>query len=87
MGLLSLDWGGLPFERRKLFLFSDGVNIPLRDEKRAELIVDFMQNTRGIPDDGYLENWLKKMNDLICPWKMDFLDVDDEIVQFHSTLF
>ena len=87
MGLLALDWEGLPFERRKLFLFSDGVNVPLKDDKRAELIIDFMQNTRGGSDDGYLEKWLKKMNDLICPWEMDFLDADSELDEIYSTLF
>lgn len=85
--LSEQDWSILPFERRKLFLFSDGVAIPLGDEKRNELITEFMKNNSEYPNDEYLKDWLNKMNGLICSWEMEFVDTDIKFNEIYSTRF
>jgi len=86
--LQGLEWYILPSERRKLFLFSDGLNIPLRDKKRGELIEDYIQNAiRHYSGDEYFTKWLNKMNDLIYAWDIDFVDVDNQLDEFYSTEF
>lgn len=77
----NLNWKELPKERRKLFFCNDGMNIPLKDKPRKELIMDYVDNmiVNAPADQNYLDGWLLKMNDLVESWNIDFVDVDSEM--------
>ena len=74
----NLDWQNLPTERRTLFFRNDGLDIPVIDKTRKELLSDYMNNVveEGLPSDEYLDNWLSTMNGLVERWQFDFSDVD-----------
>jgi hypothetical protein len=77
----NLNWKKLPKERKKLFFCNDGIDIPIRDKPRKELIMDYVENmiVNAPAHQNYLDGWLLKMNELIESWNIDFIDVDSEI--------
>lgn len=85
----KLDWNQLPKERRRLFLRNDGLDIPIRDRTRKDLILDYVKNVveDGPANDEYLNQWLSKMSELIECWDINFIDVGSSIEPCNPTKF